>query len=103
MPKAYWIARVDVQDAEAYKAYVAANGPAIAAFGGRFVTRGGPSECREGVARSRHVVLEFPSFKAARDCYDSPAYKAAIELRRDASTGDLIIVEGYEGPQPGDN
>jgi uncharacterized protein (DUF1330 family) len=46
-------------------------------------------------------VIEFPSYQAALDCYRSPAYQAAIRLREHVSTADLIIIEGYEGPQPG--
>jgi uncharacterized protein (DUF1330 family) len=34
MTKGYWIARVDVRDAEAYKEYVAANGAAFASSAG---------------------------------------------------------------------
>ena len=38
---------------------------------------------------------------AALDCYHSPAYQAAIQLRLPVSTGELVFVEGYDGPQPG--
>ena len=43
MTKGYWIARVDVYDAEAYKKYVEHNGAAFKKFGGRFLVRGGKS------------------------------------------------------------
>lgn len=101
MPKGYWIARVDVQDAETYKAYVAANAAAFAAFGARFLVRAGRFENPEGSSRSRNVVLEFPSYQAALDCWHSPAYQAAMALRKPVSEVDLVIVEGYDGPQPG--
>jgi uncharacterized protein (DUF1330 family) len=39
MPKGYWIARVDVHDAEAYKKYIAANAAPLAQFGARFLVR----------------------------------------------------------------
>src|SRR5437660_680122 len=55
MTKGYWIARVDVRDAEAYKDYVAANGAAFAKFGGRFLVRGGAHAAVMGPARSRNV------------------------------------------------
>jgi hypothetical protein len=60
MAKGYWVARVDVHDAEAYKGYVAANGAAFAKFGGRFVVRGGQFQNPVGTSRSRNVVIEFP-------------------------------------------
>lgn len=103
MPKAYWVARVDVADIEQYRRYVAANAGPMAAFGARFLVRAGRFETIEGSSRSRNVVIEFPSFQAAMDCYRSPEYQAAIAIRQPVSTGDLIIVEGYDGPQPGDS
>jgi len=101
MAKGYWIARVDVADAEVYKAYVAANAAPIAKFGGRFLVRGGRFENPEGGSRTRNVVLEFPSYQAALDCYRSPEYEAAIRIRLPVSTVDMVVIEGYDGPQPG--
>lgn len=101
MAKGYWIARVDVTDAEAYKTYVAANTEPIAAHGGRFVVRSGRFENVEGGSRSRNVVIEFPTYQAALDCWKSPAYQAAIALRAPVATADLVVIEGYDGPQPG--
>ena len=69
MPKAYWIAHVDVSDPEAYRAYAAANNEILPKWGGRFVVRAGQSEVMEGALRSRHVVIEFPSYQAALDAY----------------------------------
>ena len=101
MAKGYWIARVDVADTEVYKAYVAANAAPIAKFGGRFLVRGGRFENPEGGSRTRNVVLEFPSYQAALDCYRSPEYEAAIRIRLPVSTVDMVVIEGYDGPQPG--
>ena len=101
MPKGYWVARVDVSDAEAYNRYVAANAEPFRKFGARFVVRGGQHENMEGTARSRNVVLEFESYQQALDCYNSPEYQHAKSLRVPVSDGDFIIIEGYDGPQPG--
>jgi len=100
MSKGYWIARVDVADIEKYKLYVAANAKPFAEFGARFLVRSGRFEALEGTSRSRNVVIEFPSYQAAVDCYHSPQYQEAMKLRLTASTGDLIVVEGYDGAQP---
>ena len=102
MPKGYWIARVDVNDPEAYKAYVAANAEPLAKYGARFLVRGGRFEAPEGSSRARNVVLEFPSYEAALECYNSPEYRRAIALRTSCSTADILVIEGYDGPQPGD-
>jgi uncharacterized protein (DUF1330 family) len=100
MTKGYWIARVDVRDAEAYKDYVAANGAAFAKFGGRFLVRGGAHEAVMGPARSRNVVIEFPSYADALACWNSPEYKAALAKQEGGADVDLIVIEGYEGAQP---
>lgn len=101
MPKGYWIAQVDITDPEAYKLYVKANALPFAKFGARFLVRGGASEIPEGKSRSRNVILEFPSYEAAKDCYASPEYAEALRLRLNAAEADIIIIEGYEGLQPG--
>jgi uncharacterized protein (DUF1330 family) len=100
MAKGYWIARVDVADAEQYKGYVAANAVAFRKFGARFLVRAGRYENPEGTSRTRNVIIEFPSYQAALDCYQSPEYRQALAIRLPVSTGDLVIVEGYDGPQP---
>lgn len=101
MAKGYWIARVDVHDPDAYKKYIEANAEPFAKYGARFLVRGGGREVREGTPRSRDVVLEFESLQRALECYDSPEYRRAKALREPVSEGDLVIVEGYDGPQPG--
>jgi uncharacterized protein (DUF1330 family) len=100
MAKGYWIGRVDVSDPEQYKLYVAANAEAFKTYGAKFLVRGGVFENPEGPSRTRNVVLEFPSYQAALDCWHSPQYQAAIKLRESVSTIDLVIIEGYDGPQP---
>ncbi|MCF3596103.1 DUF1330 domain-containing protein [Rhodobacteraceae bacterium LMO-12] len=97
MAKGYWIGRVDVDDLEIYKTYVAANAAPFAEYGARFLVRGGQFENPEGSARSRNVVIEFPSYEAALACYQSDGYQAAKALRDPVSTGDIVIVEGYDG------
>ena len=101
MAKGYWVARVDVHNTDAYKDYVAANGAAFAKFGGRFVVRGGQFQNPVGTSRSRNVVIEFPSYQAALDCWGSAEYQAARAKQQGGAEMDLVIIEGYEGPQPG--
>ena len=101
MAKGYWIGRVDVHDAETYKNYVAANGAAFAKFGGRFLVRGGKYETVKWASRSRNVVIEFPSYEAALECFHSPEYQAALRAQAGSAEVDLIVIEGYDGPQPG--
>jgi uncharacterized protein (DUF1330 family) len=100
MAKGYWIARVDVTDPEGYQAYVAANAVAFRKYGARFLVRGGTFEAHEGVSRSRNIVLEFDDYATALACYHSPEYRAAKALREGRSEADLVVIEGYDGPQP---
>ena len=94
MPKAYWIARVDVHDPVAYKLYAEATAPAFARFHAKILARGGKTDVLEGQARARNVVIEFASMEEARACYDSPEYTKAKAFRSGASTGEIILVEG---------
>jgi uncharacterized protein (DUF1330 family) len=100
MPKGYWVVRMDVRDPEKYKDYATANAAAFKKYGARFLVRGGKFETLEGSSRARNVVIEFPSYKAALDCWHSPEYKHALAIRAPISQGDIVIVEGYDGPQP---
>lgn len=96
MAKGYWIARIDVRDAERYKDYIATATPVYEKHGAVFIVRGGQSKGVEGESRSRNVVIEFPSLKAAIDCYESDVYKAARAIRQEAADGEVVIVEGPE-------
>ncbi|MGN6415132.1 DUF1330 domain-containing protein [Flexivirga sp.] len=98
--KGYWICRVQVHDDDSYAEYAAAANPVYRAHGGNPVVRGGRFEGVEGSARPRNVVIEFPSYQAALDCYNSPDYVAARAIRQRAAEADIVIVEGYEAPQP---
>ena len=100
MPKGYWIARVDIHDPNAYRAYVAANGAVFRKYGARFLVRGGQSLTPEGTVRERNVVLEFPSYADAVACYESADYQPVKALRTAASEADIVIIEGYDGSQP---
>lgn len=96
MPKAYWIAHAEVSDPEVYEKYKAANAAPFAEYGARFIVRGGQQEVREGQAKSRTVVIEFPSLEAAQACFDSDAYQEAKAIRDPIAVADLVIVEGYD-------
>jgi uncharacterized protein (DUF1330 family) len=100
MAKGYWIAHVDVRGEEGYNAYSAAIPATLRRYGGRFLVRGGKFECVEGTSRSRNVLIEFPDYASAVACYRSPEYQTDIKMRQPHAIVDLIIIEGYDGPQP---
>jgi uncharacterized protein (DUF1330 family) len=100
MPKGYWIARVDVHDADGYQSYVDQNGVVFAKYGARFLVRGGTHAVKEGTARSRNVVLEFADYATALACYESPEYQRLVAIRAPHGEADILVIEGYDGPQP---
>jgi uncharacterized protein (DUF1330 family) len=102
MPKGYWVAHIDVVDPEAYKAYIRANAAPFAKFGARFFVRAGRHVVVEGASRSRQVLIEFKDYETALACYPSAEYQAVKALRTQVSSVDFVIVEGYDGPQPGE-
>lgn len=96
--KAYWVARVKVNDPVGYKRYTDQVPGILAKYGGKVLARGGRFEILEGSDRfHRFVVIEFPSFEQAKACHVSPEYTAAAAHRRDgAGENDLIIVEAAD-------
>lgn len=96
-PRAYIVAQVDVTHAERYAEYAKETPAIIAKYGGRFVARAGKTVTLEGPpARSRVVVIEFPSLEQAQAFYNSPEYAAARKLREGAASAQFIAVEGVQ-------
>ncbi|MBF8778367.1 DUF1330 domain-containing protein [Pseudomonas fulva] len=95
--KGYWIATIDITDAEQYQEYTQRAPEVFAAFGGKFLARGGRSEAMEGrPTPTRTVIIEFVSYEQAVACYRSAQYQAASEHRFNAAKAQVIIVEGLE-------
>jgi uncharacterized protein (DUF1330 family) len=62
--------------------------------------RAGRHVAKEGSSRTRNVVIEFKDYETAIACYNSPEYVRLLALRTPYSEADLVIIEGYDGPQP---
>jgi len=92
--KAYIVVQVDVSNPQQYSEYTKLSPAIIEKFGGRFLARGGRTATLEGPpARSRVVVIEFPSFDRAKQFYDSPEYVAARKVRAGAADAQFVLVE----------
>lgn len=97
MAKAYWVTTYkSVSNTDAMAAYAKLAAPAIAAGGGKFLTRGNPSKTFESGLMQRAVVIEFPSVEAAIKTHDGPAYQAALKELAGGADRDIRIVEGVE-------
>jgi uncharacterized protein (DUF1330 family) len=98
---AYVIALVDVHDQDTYARYRELAGASVARHGGRWVARGGEHEKLEGdLDPGRVVIIEFDDLDAARAWWNSDDYREAAEVRRSASAGNLILVEGVTNAPP---
>lgn len=103
-PPAYVIAEVEPAparkaDPAAARRYAEEAPKSIAAFGGRYVVRGGAVQTVEGEApKGILVVIGFDSLAQARGWYDSPAYRAIQPIRANSTRSRILIVEGVAPP-----
>jgi uncharacterized protein (DUF1330 family) len=92
---AYVIVDIDVTDPVRYETYRKMAPPAVAAYGGKYLARGGQTEVLEGDWQpKRLVILEFASVAQAKAWVDSPEYRPARELRHQAATSRMVVIEG---------
>jgi uncharacterized protein (DUF1330 family) len=94
---AYIVVEVQVNDPVRYEDYKKMVPPSLAAYGGRFVVRGGKVETLEGDwAPKRFVMVEFPSLEKAKAWWASEEYAEAKALRQATAKTQMIVVEGVE-------
>ena len=92
---AFMIADITVNDPERYEEYKNLAPPAIAAYGGKYLARGGKSEKLEGNWEpNRIVILQFESTENAKAFINSPEYREARALRHETASSNMIVVEG---------
>lgn len=97
MAKGYWVTEYrEIVDPEKLAAYGKLAGPAVTAAGGRFLVRGGQSTPKEAGLAQRTVVIEFDSYQAALDAYDTEDYRKARAVLDGGVVRDLRIVEGVD-------
>ena len=91
----YVIIENHVVDPEEYAAYRERAPATLAAYGGRYLVRGGAHEAIEGDwDPERIVVLEFPSVERAREWYRSPEYREIAPMRQRAAPSKIVLVQG---------
>ena len=92
----YIIVEVQVLDPENYDEYKTLTPASVAAYGGKFIVRGGITETLEGDWQpQRLVVLEFPSVEIAKKWWASEEYAKAKSIRQRSAQTKMIVVEGY--------
>ena len=92
---AYVIADIEVLDPAGYEAYRQQVPATIAAYGGRYLARGGATEVLEGSWSPRRcVILEFPSMAQLKAWWDSPEYQPLRTIRERTTRSNLVATEG---------
>ncbi len=92
---AYVIVDIEVSDSQNYEEYKKLAQSTIAAYGGKYLARGGKTEVFEGSwSPERLVILEFDSASSAQKWYNSPEYSLARAIRRGAANFNMLLVEG---------
>ncbi len=95
MPKGYWIVHLKVTDPDTYRRYADVAPAIVTQLGGTYTVDAGRSEIAEGDASlDRHVVVEFPSFEAARSAFHSDAYQSVVHLRHESADCFFTFAEG---------
>ena len=92
---AYVVVQITVKDPNVYERYKKLAPPAIAAYGGRYLLRGGSVETLEGDWKpGRFVILEFRDAERARAWWSSPEYAEGKALRQSCAETEMILIEG---------
>ena len=94
---AYFVAFVDIKDEKKFRAYQGVAGDAFAAYGAKFLTRGGGHTMFEGPNETRTCVLvEFPSAEKATAFWNSREYQAAIKMREAAAELQVMLLDSAQ-------
>ena len=92
---AYLYASIEITDPTAFAQYRDGVPAVIAAYGGRYLVRGGTTVRLEGSAPPpRIVIVEFPDMARLRAFYESPEYRPLLAIRERAARSTLTAIEG---------
>jgi uncharacterized protein (DUF1330 family) len=94
MPAYAIFIRESTKDPAEMAAYTRAAGPTLTGHPARVLAAYGRQDVLEGPPPEGVVVVEFPTVEAAREWYDSPAYRAAREHRFRGAEYRAVVIEG---------
>jgi len=81
MMKGYWVCIYEtIDNPEKLREYALKAKPAVEKFSGKFLVRGGKNRTNDGIDTPRIVIVEFPSYGVALECYDSKEYQEAHDI-----------------------
>ena len=94
--KAYWVCIYEkIDNVEKLKEYAIKAKPAVEKFSGKFIVRGGKNRTNDGINSPRTVVVEFPDYKSAIECYDSKEYQEAHQILEGHVVRHHQTIEGF--------
>ena len=94
--KGYWVCVYEkINNVEKLKEYAVKAKPAVEKFSGKFLIRGGKNRTNEGINSPRTVVVEFPDYNPALECYDSKEYQEAQDILQGYVVRNHQSVEGF--------
>ncbi|HEY6432815.1 MAG TPA: DUF1330 domain-containing protein [Acetobacteraceae bacterium] len=97
MAKGYVVGEIEVTDPALFEEYRSKVPATIAAYGGRYLVRGGETQRLEGDRPPRRmVVVEFESPRRASEWYHSEEYRPLKALRMKASKGHIVLTAGLD-------
>ena len=93
---AYIIVDITVTDPAGYDVYKPQAAATVAAFGGRYLARGGAVQVLEGDWQpGRLVILEFPDVATAKAWLESEAYREPRALRQATARSNMVLIDGF--------
>ena len=93
--KAYWVCVYEkIDNVEKLREYAVKAKPTVEKFSGKFLVRGGKNRTNDGIESPRTVVVEFPDYNTALECYDSREYQEAHDILKGHVVRHHQIVEG---------
>jgi uncharacterized protein (DUF1330 family) len=99
MMAVYFIANYDIEDAEAYEAYIPMVRPLLQKYGAELVAADYTTKSIEGNGGAATAILKFESEEVAMAWYKDPNYQAGLKLRLDTtSNGVALLAKGFVPP-----
>ena len=93
--KAYWVCVYEkIDNVEKLREYAVKAKPTVEKFSGKFLVRGGKNRTNDGIESPRTVVVEFPDYNTAIECYDSREYQEAHDILKGHVVRHHQIIEG---------
>jgi uncharacterized protein (DUF1330 family) len=90
---AYIIVDIQVNDPQRYETYKPLAAATVAAYGGRYLARGGQVEVLEGDWQpGRLVILEFPDAARATAWLNSEEYREPRALRHATAKSNMVLI-----------